>query len=71
MLFQASKRVGGFVEWFAIDSTGALDNQQANYLQAALFMYATPNIQFDIRYGHRLGSRIDESFTGAGFAVRY
>lgn len=71
LLFQASKRVGGFMEWFALDSTGALDNQQANFLHGALFLYATPNVQFDIRYAHRLGSRVDEMFAGAGFSVRY
>lgn len=71
LLFQASKRVGGFVEYFNLSTTQADDNRPANYFDTGLFIYATTNVQFDVRIGKRLSNRIDEVFTGAGFSVRY
>jgi len=71
MLAQFSKRVGGFYEWFSFYSTGADDNRAANYLDTGLFIYATPNVQLDVRIGGRVSHRTDELFTGAGFSVRY
>lgn len=71
LLFQASKHVGGFVEYFNLSTTQAADNRPANYFDAGLYIYATTNVQFDVRFGKRLSDRINEIFTGAGFSVRY
>jgi hypothetical protein len=71
LLYQATKRVGGFAEWLAHESTGAADNRAIHYFDTGLFIYATTNVQFDVRIGKRLSERVDELFTGAGFSVRY
>ena len=71
LLFQVSQRVGGFMEYFNLSMTGGEDNRPSNYLDTGLFIYATTNIQFDVRYGVRLSDRVDEFFTGAGLSVRY
>ncbi len=71
LLYQATKRVGGFIEFFNLCTTNAVDNRPANYVDTGLFIYATPNVQWDVRYGKRLSDRIDEFFAGAGFSVRF
>ena len=70
LLFQVSQRVGGFIEYFNLSLTGGEDNRPSNYLDTGLFIYATTNVQFDVRYGVRLSDRVDEFFTGAGLSVR-
>lgn len=71
LLYQATKRVGGFIEFFNLSSTGGEDNRPANYIDTGFYIYATPNVQWDIRFGKRLSDRVDELFAGAGFSVRY
>lgn len=71
LLYQATKRVGGFIEFFNLCSTGGADNRPANYVDTGLFIYSTTNVQWDIRYGKRLSDRIDEYFAGGGFSVRF
>jgi hypothetical protein len=71
LLYQASPRIGGFVEFFGFGQTGDSDNRAAIYGDTGLFLYATTNVQFDVRYGIRLSDRVDEMFAGAGFSVRY
>jgi hypothetical protein len=71
LLYQASPRVGGFMEWFSFFSKNAEDNTASHFLDTGLFIYATPNVQFDVRIGKRLSNRDDTFFTGAGFSVRY
>jgi hypothetical protein len=71
LLFQATKRVGGFVEYFNLSTTQAADNRPANYFDTGLYIYATTNVQFDVRFGKRLSDRIDEIFAGAGLSIRY
>jgi hypothetical protein len=71
LLYQASPRVGGFVEFFGFAQSGGADNRAAVYFDTGLYLYATTNVQFDVRYGVRLSERVDELFTGAGLSVRY
>lgn len=71
LLFQASKRVGGFMEWYALDSRGAQDDRQINFLDAGLFLYATTSVQWDVRYGRRISDRVNEDFAGLGFSTRW
>ncbi len=71
LLYQASKRVGGFVEWFSFQSTGAPDNSAIHYADTGLYIYATTSVQLDIRFGKRISNRIDEVFAGGGLSVRY
>lgn len=71
LLYQVSPRVGGFLEWFAFYSRDSSDNRPAHYLDIGYFLYATTNVQFDIRIGERLSDRVDTLFTGAGMSVRY
>ena len=71
LLYQATKRVGGFIEFFSLATTGASDNRPANYVDTGLFIYINPNVQLDVRVGDRLGSTVSEIFTGAGFSVRF
>lgn len=71
LLYQTSPKLGGFVEYFGFSQIGGVDNRPANYLDTGLFIYATNNVQFDVRVGTRLGERVGEIFTGAGLSVRY
>lgn len=71
LLFQLSPRVGGFVEYFGFWQTSGEDNHPANYFDTGLFLYATNNVQFDVRIGQRFGSSTEEVFTGAGMSIRF
>jgi hypothetical protein len=71
LLYQALPRVGGFVELFGFGQTGGKDNRGSCFFDTGLFLYATTNVQFDVRFGERLSDRVDELFTGAGLSVRY
>ncbi len=71
LLTQWTKRVGAFHEWFMISGTGSGDRSAAHYLDMGLYLYATPNVQFDVRVGRRLSNRINDYFTGVGFSGRW
>jgi hypothetical protein len=71
LLFQANKRVGGFVEWFSFFSSNASDNRASHFLDTGLFIYATTNVQFDVRVGQRVSDRVNSVFTGAGVSIRF
>lgn len=71
LICQCSKRAGTFVEWFGLFRTGASDNRPDHFFDTGLYLYATPNVQFDMKFGTRLSNRVDELFTGAGLSVRY
>lgn len=71
LLYQVSPRVGGFLEWFSFYSSNSSDNRPAHYLDMGYFLYATSNVQFDVRVGERLSDRVDTFFTGAGMSIRY
>ena len=71
LLFQATKRVGGFVEWFSFFSNNSSDNRASNFVDTGLFIYLTPNIQADVRIGERISDRVNSVFTGAGLSLRF
>ena len=71
LLYQATKRVGGFLEWFSFFSDNAADNRAQHYADAGLFVYLTTNVQLDVRIGERLSDRVDGLFSGAGLSVRF
>jgi hypothetical protein len=71
LLYQATPRVGGFIEIFGFGQTGGSDNRGSCFADTGLFLYATTNVQFDVRFGERLSNRVDELFAGAGLSVRY
>lgn len=71
LLFQASKRVGGFVEMFTLATASGADNRPTTYVDTGLFIYATTNVQFDVRIGKRVSERVDEFFTGGGLSLRF
>ena len=71
LLFQASKRAGGFVEWFSFFSNNSSDNRASNFIDTGLFIYVTPNIQLDVRVGERVSDRVSSIFSGAGLSLRF
>jgi hypothetical protein len=71
LLTQVTKRVGAFHEWYMISPTGAFDTRAQHFLDMGLYIYATPNVQFDVRVGRQLSDREDYFFTGAGFSGRW
>ena len=71
LLYQALPRVGGFVEFFGFAQTGGRDNRAVIFFDTGLYLYATNNVQFDVRYGVRLSDRVDELFAGAGYSLRF
>lgn len=70
-LSQWTKRIGAFHEWFMIQNTGSGDTRAQNYMDMGLYLYMTPNVQFDARIGTRLSNRVNDTFTGAGFSARW
>lgn len=71
LLYQALPRVGGFVELFGFGQTGGTDNRPSYFFDTGLFLYATTNVQFDLRIGTRMSDRIYETFAGGGLSIRY
>lgn len=71
LLTQWTKRVGAFHEWFMISGTGGGDRSAQHYLDMGLYLYMTPNIQFDVRVGRQISDRTNNYFTGAGFSGRW
>lgn len=68
-LFQATKRIGGFVEWFAIYGQ---DQRPTNFTDMGIFFYLTPTIQFDCVFGTSIAAPDSETlFTKAGFSTRW
>lgn len=69
--WQLAPRFGLFTEYFLLYRTGAADNRPDSYHDYGLYIYATPDFQFDVRIGQRIGGRVDEVFTGAGVSWRW
>jgi hypothetical protein len=68
-LYQATKHIGGFVEWFAL--YGA-NQQTANFLDTGFFFYLTPNIQLDGVIGSSIAAQDTNTlFTKVGFSTRW
>jgi Putative MetA-pathway of phenol degradation len=68
---QLSKRIGMFAEWFAFSRHGSDDDHADHYHNYGLYYYLTPDMQLDARAGWRVGNHVDESFTAAGFSMRF
>jgi hypothetical protein len=67
ILWQLSKRIGGFSEWYALWTQ---HGEVQNFVDTGLFLYATPVHQFDIRIGYGLNGT-DYMFTGIGYSTKY
>lgn len=68
LLYQATKRVGGFVEWYVLYGH---NQPTANYLDTGLFIYITPTIQLDCVIGSTVAASDETIFTKAGFSTRW
>jgi hypothetical protein len=70
LIYHASKHFGGFVEWFDLFGT---NQPNAAFLDTGVFIYPTPNVQFDAVFGHRIDepSGTQQYFAKAGFATRW
>ena len=63
-----SKHVGGFTEWFTLFGANQVSKQ---FLSCGLFVYPTPNVQFDIAFYRRVDSSANEYVLKSGFATRW
>lgn len=68
---QICKKIGMFTEWFMFYRGQTVDTRPDHYHNYGLYLYATPNFQFDMRIGWRIGNRVDETFTACGVSWRY
>jgi hypothetical protein len=68
---QISKRLGMFAEWFAFSRHSSDDDHADHFHNYGLYYYVTPDMQLDVRAGWRLGDHAEESFTAAGFSMRF
>lgn len=66
ILTQWTKRVGAFHEWFMISPTGGGHSPAQHFLDMGLYLYATPNVQFDVRVGRQLSDRVNDFFHRGG-----
>jgi hypothetical protein len=68
-LYQATKRIGGFVEWFALYGP---HQQTTNFADTGFFFYLTPSIQFDGVFGASIAAPDSETlFVKCGFSTRW
>lgn len=68
-LYQATKRVGGFVEWFALYGS---NQRTTNFADTGIFFYLTPTIQFDCVFGTSIAAEDNNTlFTKVGFSTRW
>lgn len=68
-LYQATKRIGGFVEWYVLYGQ---NQQPTNFADTGLFFYLTPTIQFDCVLGSSVAAPDNNTlFTKVGFSTRW
>ena len=68
-LYQATKRIGGFAEWYVL--YGA-NQYPTNFADTGLFVYLTPTIQFDCVIGSSIAAADNNTlFTKVGFSTRW
>jgi hypothetical protein len=68
-LYQATKRLGGFVEWFALYGPNQLTT---NFADTGFFFYLTPSVQFDGVFGSSIAAADSETlFVKFGFSTRW
>ena len=66
---QILKRLGMYYEWFGFWYYGLEKGVQHNGGVGA-YIYLTPNIQLDLRYGGTIAGPVKETFTGFGISFR-
>lgn len=66
---QILKRLGMYYEWFGFWYYGQERGVQHNGGVGA-YIYLTPNIQLDVRYGGTIAGPVRETFTGVGVSFR-
>ena len=67
-LYQATQRVGGFVEWYAVYG----NQPTTNYMDTGIFFYLTPNVQLDSTVGTSVSSPNGNLlFAKFGFSTRW
>jgi hypothetical protein len=71
LLYQVAKHWGGYSEWFVLMRDGSENDMPDHFANTGIYLYTTPNVQFDWRIGYRISERIDEMYTGVGFSVRW
>lgn len=68
-LYQATKHLGGFVEWYALYGP---NQYTTNFADTGIFFYLTPSIQFDCAIGTSIAAPDSNTlFTKAGFSTRW
>jgi hypothetical protein len=68
-LYQATKHIGGFVEWFVLYGP---NQQTTNFCDSGIFFYLTPNIQLDATVGSSIAAaETNTLFTKFGFSTRW
>lgn len=68
-LYQATKHIGGFVEWFAFYGSS---QQTTNFADTGIFFYLTPTIQLDCVFGTSIAAPDSNTlFTKVGFSTRW
>lgn|GEM_PF-3507371 len=68
-LYQATKKIGGFVEWFALYGS---NQQTTHFTDAGIFYYLTPTIQLDAVIGSSIATPDSNTlFTKFGFSTRW
>lgn len=68
---QVSKRVGMFAEWFMFKRHGSEDDHSDHFHNYGIYLYLTPDIQIDGRFGWRIGDYYEETLLGLGLSFRY
>jgi|LauGreDrversion4_2_1035121.scaffolds.fasta_scaffold170763_2 hypothetical protein len=67
--WQIAKRLGAYTEWFASFTRGDVHEDQHN-VGVGLYIYLTPNVQLDLRYGGTVSGAVKDEFMGIGFSTR-
>jgi hypothetical protein len=67
-LYQATKHVGGFLEWYVLYGSS---QPTTNFADTGLFFYLTPNVQLDCVIGSSIASPDATLFTKCGFSTRW
>lgn len=70
LIYHAAKHFGGFNEWFYLFGK---NQTQEHFFDTGIFIYPTPNVQFDAVFGIRLNDPrgVHQYFMKAGFATRW
>jgi len=64
-------RLGTFLEWFVLATTGADTDHTQHYLDAGFTVLINNDLQWDMRFGLGLNDAADDFFSGTGLSMRY